>query len=37
MTEEKMFFEEKVFSRKDYEFTFEADKGLIEEILKSEK
>lgn len=37
MTEEKMFFEEKVFSRKDYEFTFEADKELIEEILKNKK
>lgn len=37
MTEEKMFFEEKVFSRKDYEFTFEADKELIEEILKNRK
>jgi len=32
-----MFFEEKVFSRKDYEFTFEADKELIEEILKNRK
>ena len=29
-----MFFEEKVFSRKDYEFTFEKDEELIEEILK---
>ncbi|MBU2615932.1 MAG: methyltransferase domain-containing protein [Nanoarchaeota archaeon] len=37
MTEEKMFFEEKVFSREDYEFIFEADKELIEEILKNKK
>jgi tellurite methyltransferase len=37
MAEEKMFFEEKVFSRKDYEFTFEEDKELIEEILKNKK
>lgn len=37
MTEEKMFFEENVFSREDYKFTFEADKELIEEILKNKK
>jgi cyclopropane fatty-acyl-phospholipid synthase-like methyltransferase len=37
MTEEKRFFEEKVFSRKDYEFTFEVDVELIEEILKNKK
>ncbi len=37
MSEEKKFFEEKVFSRKDYEFTFEADEELIEEILKNKK
>lgn len=37
MTEEKMFFEEKVFSRNDYEFTFEKDKELFEEILKHKK
>ena len=37
MTEEKRFFEEKVFSRKDYEFTFEVDEELIEEILKNKK
>ena len=37
MSEEKNFFEENVFSRKDYEFTFEADEELIEEILKNKK
>lgn len=37
MTEEKMFFEEKLFSRNDYEFTFEKDEELIEEILKHKK
>lgn len=37
MSEEKKFFEEKVFSRKDYEFTFEASEELIEEILKNKK
>jgi len=37
MSEEKFFFEENVFSRKDYEFTFEADEELIEEILKNKK
>lgn len=37
MTEEKMFFEEKVFSRNDYEFTFKKDKELFEEILKHKK
>ena len=37
MTEEKMFFEEKVFSRDDYEFTFKKDEELIEEILKHKK
>lgn len=37
MSEEKKFFEEKVFSRKDYEFTFEAFEELIEEILKNKK
>jgi len=37
MSEEKMFFEEKVFSRKDYEFAFETDKELIDEILKNKK
>jgi len=37
MTEEKMFFEKKVFSRNDYEFTFGKDEELIEEILKHKK
>lgn len=37
MSEEKNFFEENVFSRKDYEFTFEADEELIKEILKNKK
>src|SRR3989344_3801021 len=37
MTEEKRFFEENVFSRRDYEFTFEVNEELIEEILKNKK
>jgi len=37
MTEEKMFFEKEVFSKKDYKFTFEKDEELIEEILKHKK
>ena len=37
MTEEKMFFEENVFLNKDYEFEFEKDEELIENILKYKK
>ncbi len=37
MTEEKYFFEEKVFSRPDYEFNFEPDLELIEDILRYKK
>lgn len=34
MTEEKYFFEEEVFSKPDYEFSFEPDEEIINEILK---
>jgi len=37
MTEEKYFFEKEVFSREDYEFTFEFDESLITELLKYKK
>ncbi len=37
MTEEKMFFEEKVFSKEGYEFAFEKDEELIEDMLKYKK
>ncbi len=37
MTEEKMFFENEVFSKEDYEFTFKKDEELIEDILKNKK
>ncbi len=37
MTEEKRFFEEEVFSKEDYKFTFEKDEELIENILKYKK
>jgi tellurite methyltransferase len=37
MTEEKNFFEEKIFSKKNYKFTFECDNELIEDILKYKK
>ena len=37
MVEEKMFFEENVFSNKDYEFEFEKNEELIENILKYKK
>lgn len=37
MIEEKMFFEEKVFSAEDYKFTFEKDEELIGDIFKYKK
>jgi len=37
MTKEKYFFEEEVFSKPDYEFVFEPDEELIEDILRYKK
>jgi tellurite methyltransferase len=37
MNEEKRFFEEKVFSKEDFKFTFQKDEELIEDILKYKK
>lgn len=37
MTEEKYFFEDEVFSRPDYEFSFELDEELIQYLLKHKK
>lgn len=37
MTEEKYFFEKEVFSKKDYEFSFDSDNELIKNILKYKK
>jgi len=37
MTEEKYFFEKEVFSRKNYDFTFEFDEFFISELLKHKK
>src|SRR3989344_4867564 len=37
MTEEKYFFEDEVFSRPDYEFSFELDEELIQDLLKHKK
>ena len=37
MTEEKYFFEKKVFSNPNYEFNFEVDEELLDKILKLKK
>ncbi|MFT4309349.1 MAG: methyltransferase domain-containing protein [Candidatus Woesearchaeota archaeon] len=37
MSEEKRYFEDKVYSRKGYNFTFKADDELVKEILKHKK